>query len=167
MFIRLATGVFFYFCQRCKWKQRQANQCINFPKIINLPFSKIQIFWLSKIWIFYSSKIWIFYSSKIWIFNYSKIWILYFWKSLIKLLSCSTYNCQMLLPNKDANVDEPWNTVHAGRITISHKWAVVVAQLVEWSLLIPEVRSSNPVIGKIYIEHLCTRLLPTVLKRQK
>ena len=26
--------------------------------------------------------------------------------------------------------------------------AVVVAQLVEWSLLVPEVRSSNPVIGK-------------------
>ena len=31
--------------------------------------------------------------------------------------------------------------------------AVVVAQLVEQSLLIPEVRSSNPVTGKIYIEH--------------
>ena len=31
-------------------------------------------------------------------------------------------------------------------------WAVVVAQL----LLIPEVRSSNPVNGKIYIEHLFT-----------
>ena len=31
-----------------------------------------------------------------------------------------------------------------------------MAQLVEWSLLIPEVRSSNPVIGKIYIEHLFT-----------
>ena len=28
--------------------------------------------------------------------------------------------------------------------------AVVVAQLVEWSLPIPEVRGSNPVIGKIY-----------------
>ena len=28
------------------------------------------------------------------------------------------------------------------------KGAVVVAQLVEWSLLIPEVRGSNPVIGK-------------------
>ena len=27
-------------------------------------------------------------------------------------------------------------------------WAVVVAQLVERSLPIPEVRSSNPVIGK-------------------
>ena len=27
-------------------------------------------------------------------------------------------------------------------------WAVVVAQLVEWSLPIPEVRGSNPVIGK-------------------
>ena len=27
-------------------------------------------------------------------------------------------------------------------------WAVVVAQLIEQSLLIPEVRGSNPVIGK-------------------
>ena len=29
-----------------------------------------------------------------------------------------------------------------------------MAQLVERSLSIPEVRSSTPVIGKIYIEHL-------------
>ena len=34
--------------------------------------------------------------------------------------------------------------------------AVVVAQLVEQSLPIPEVQGSNPVIGKIYIEHLLT-----------
>ena len=34
-------------------------------------------------------------------------------------------------------------------------WGVVVAQLVERSLLIPEVRGSNPVIGKyLLIEHL-------------
>ena len=33
---------------------------------------------------------------------------------------------------------------------------MVVAQLVERSLPIPEVRGSNPVIGKIYIEHLFT-----------
>ena len=33
---------------------------------------------------------------------------------------------------------------------------MVVAQLVEWSLPIPEVSGSNPVIGKIYIDHLCT-----------
>ena len=33
---------------------------------------------------------------------------------------------------------------------------MVVAQLVEWSLLIPEVISLNPVIGKIYFEHLVT-----------
>ena len=33
-------------------------------------------------------------------------------------------------------------------------WAVVVAELVERLLPIPEVRGSNPVIGKIYIEHL-------------
>ena len=31
---------------------------------------------------------------------------------------------------------------------------MVVAQLVEWVLPIPEVRGSNPAIGKIYIEHL-------------
>ena len=35
--------------------------------------------------------------------------------------------------------------------------AVVVAQLVEWSLLIPDVRGLNPVIGNyLYIEHLFT-----------
>ena len=39
--------------------------------------------------------------------------------------------------------------------------AVVVAQLVERLLPMPEVRSSNPVIDKNYIEHL----LSTVLKR--
>ena len=35
-------------------------------------------------------------------------------------------------------------------------WAVVVVQLVERSLPTPEVRGSNPVIGKIYIEQLLT-----------
>ena len=41
-------------------------------------------------------------------------------------------------------------------------WAVVVAQLVERSLPIPEVCGSNPVIGKkfIYILNIC--LLSTV-----
>ena len=41
-------------------------------------------------------------------------------------------------------------------------WAVVVTQLVERSLPIPEVRGSNPAIGKNYIEHL----LSTGLKRR-
>ena len=41
---------------------------------------------------------------------------------------------------------------------------VVVAQLVEWSLSIPEVHGSTPVIGKILL-NIC--LLSTVLKRQK
>ena len=49
-------------------------------------------------------------------------------------------------------------------LNIGISWAVVVAQLVEQLLLIPEVRSSNPVISKIYIEHC---LLSTILKRQK
>ena len=42
--------------------------------------------------------------------------------------------------------------------------AVVVAQLVERSLPIPEVRSSNTVIGKFILD-ICLRL--TVLKGQK
>ena len=46
-------------------------------------------------------------------------------------------------------------------------WAVVVTQLVERLLPIPEVHGSNPVIGQIYIEHLFTYLLSTVLKRRK
>ena len=33
---------------------------------------------------------------------------------------------------------------------------VLAAQLVEWLLPLPEVCSLNPVIGKIYIEHLFT-----------
>ena len=45
-------------------------------------------------------------------------------------------------------------------------WEVVVAQLVERSLSISEVRGSTPVIGKIYIEHLFV-LISTVLKRRK
>ena len=40
---------------------------------------------------------------------------------------------------------------------------MVVAQLVKWSLLTPEVRGSNPVNGKLYI----TYLLSIVLNRQK
>ena len=38
---------------------------------------------------------------------------------------------------------------------------LVVAQLVEWLRLTPEVHGSNPVIGKLYIENL----LSAVLKR--
>ena len=38
--------------------------------------------------------------------------------------------------------------------TEKDNWAAVVAQLVKQSVPIPEVRGSNPVIGKIYIEHL-------------
>ena len=38
---------------------------------------------------------------------------------------------------------------------IAQRWAVVLNQLVEWSLPKPEVRSSNPVNAvKILIEHL-------------
>ena len=37
------------------------------------------------------------------------------------------------------------------RVKEKNGWEVVVAQLAERSLSIPEVRSSTPVIGKIYI----------------
>ena len=46
-------------------------------------------------------------------------------------------------------------------------WEVVMAQLVQQLLPIPEVRGSTPVISKIYIEHLFTCLQSTVLKRRK
>ena len=46
-------------------------------------------------------------------------------------------------------------------------WEVVVAQLVERSLLIPEVYSLNPVIGKFHIENSFSCLLSNVLKRRK
>ena len=35
-------------------------------------------------------------------------------------------------------------------IAINDSITMVLAQLVDWSLSIPEVRGSNPVIGKIY-----------------
>ena len=44
-----------------------------------------------------------------------------------------------------------------------NNWAVVVAQLVERSPPTPEIRGSNPVIGKL-LSNIC--LLSTVLKRQ-
>ena len=54
----------------------------------------------------------------------------------------------------------------ARKLITLHKWEVVVAQLVEWSLLIPEVRGSTPVIGKILLNIcLLTCLLSAVLKR--
>ena len=38
-------------------------------------------------------------------------------------------------------------------ISLSLSWALVVAPLVERLLLIPEIRGSNPVIGKLYITY--------------
>ena len=51
--------------------------------------------------------------------------------------------------------------------TFKSQRAVVVAQLVEPLLQIPEVRGSNPAIGNIYIEHLFTCLPSTVLINKK
>ena len=39
-------------------------------------------------------------------------------------------------------------------VAASIQWQLVVAQLVEWSLLTPEVYGLNPVISKIYIQRL-------------
>ena len=44
---------------------------------------------------------------------------------------------------------------------------VDVAQLVERSLPIPEIRCTTPVISRIYIEHFFTCFLSTVMKRRK
>ena len=42
------------------------------------------------------------------------------------------------------------------------QWAVVVVKLEERSLPTPEIRGSNPVIGKFYLQ---SAVLKTVLKR--
>ena len=47
-------------------------------------------------------------------------------------------------------------------------WEVVVAQLVEWSLPIPEVRGSNPVIGKnLLILNIVNCLEKTKIKKKR
>ena len=45
--------------------------------------------------------------------------------------------------------------------------AVVVAQLVERSPPIPEVCSSNPLIGKIYIEHFTVNCIEKTKNKEK
>ena len=70
-------------------------------------------------------RIWQQFRLQIWMTWWTFEWV--DWKGVVVLITaCSRY---------------------CNNITI---WAVVVAQLVEWSLLIPKVRGSNPVIGKIY-----------------
>ena len=44
---------------------------------------------------------------------------------------------------------------------------MVVAQLVERSLLIPEVHGSNPVIGKIYIKHFTVNCIEKTKIKKK
>ena len=43
-------------------------------------------------------------------------------------------------------------------LQIRRRTAVVVAQLVEWSLPTPEVRDSKPIIGKIYMFNIYSQL---------
>ena len=46
--------------------------------------------------------------------------------------------------------------LYLGISYVRNEFAVVVAQLVEWSLPIPEVRSLNPVISKkLFILNIC------------
>ena len=56
------------------------------------------------------------------------------------------------------------NIIKLSLATISYSCTVVVAQLVERSLPIPEVHGSNPVVDKKIILNI---LLSTVLKRRK
>ena len=70
------------------------------------------------------------------------------------LLNFKTLNSDFLRSWIHKSVFLFWKFVYKG-IT----WAVVVAQLAEWSLLTPEVRGLNPDIRKFYIEHC---LLSTV-----
>ena len=58
-------------------------------------------------------------------------------------------------------------TCQLARTKSTKTWVVVVAQLVVRSLPTPEVHSSNPVIGKIYIEHclLSTKLIYEIKKK--
>ena len=52
--------------------------------------------------------------------------------------------------------------------TNTRNWAVVVAQLAERSLAIPEVRGSNPVISKIYNEfYLLLTFDKTKMKKKR
>ena len=63
-----------------------------------------------------------------------------------------------------AQVSISWKYVSATETIFSlTNRTVVVAQLVEQSLPIPEVRGSNPVIGKKYIEHI----MSSIMKRLK
>ena len=46
-----------------------------------------------------------------------------------------------------------YNNYQCNTVIIRMFWEVVVVQLLERSLLTPEVRGSNPVIGKIYMDY--------------
>ena len=84
-----------------------------------------------------------------------------------------------MLEIKDIGHINPNNSIsyyacksHCGLENVEHlarpkqRWVEVVAQLVEWSLLTPEARGSNLVIGKLfYTIFIC--LPVTVLKRRK
>ena len=59
-----------------------------------------------------------------------------------------------------SNPDDPRLSPTEGLCKNIWKWAVVVTQLVEQWLLTPEIRDSNPVIGKFYFPS-------TVLKDEK
>ena len=50
---------------------------------------------------------------------------------------------------------------------LANFWAVVVAQLVEWSLLIPVVRRSNKVIGNILYSTLTVNCIENTKIKKK
>ena len=59
-------------------------------------------------------------------------------------------------PNLVTLLESQLTVIYGVGQTFRPIWAMVVAQLLERSLPIPEVRCSNPVIGKKFSEHLFT-----------
>ena len=89
-----------------------------------------------------------------------------FSKNSLSLFSVRTFHVTLYVSDKSSILAPKqcdrigWQTVNQSERKTVLTWAVVVAQLAEWLLLIQEIGSSNPVIRKLYI-------LPTVLKRRR
>ena len=81
---------------------------------------------------------------------------------MIVLHDLKEKNCSSIAQSGDSVL------AHSRSCKVSNAREVIVAQLVERSLSIPEVRGSTPVTGKILLNIcLLTCLLSTVMKRRK
>ena len=65
-----------------------------------------------------------------------------FWNATERERECGSVQIKNMRPTK-------YSTKHRGICCKKNIVLVVVAQLVEWLVPIPEVRGSNPIIGKI------------------